>query len=111
MPIRVALIATALLAATASAHAAQRLEVGQSGVLHTTALACPTLDGMRAVLQTAKADFEAGVAKGAAEGCKSFGKGTEVFVVEVPNAVLACVRPKGEKACVWTAQDRFHATD
>ncbi|MEY9885807.1 hypothetical protein [Bradyrhizobium sp. USDA 329] len=109
MPIRVALIAAALLAATASAHAAKRLEVGQSGVLHTTALACPTLDGMRAVLQTAKADFEAGVAKGAAEGCKSFG--TEVFVVEVPNAVLACVRPKGEKSCVWTAQDRVHALD
>ncbi|RQH16002.1 hypothetical protein [Bradyrhizobium sp. RP6] len=111
MPIRVALIAAALLAATASAHAAKRLEVGQSGVLHTTALACPTLEGLQAVLKTAKTDFQAGLARGAAEGCKSYGKGMDIFVVEVPNALVACIRPKGEKSCVWTTQENVYAID
>ncbi|WP_155255304.1 hypothetical protein [Bradyrhizobium elkanii] len=110
MPIRVALAAALLIAGIASAQA-KRLEVGQSGVLTSTALACSTLDGMRGVLKTAAADFDAGIAKSAAEGCESFGKGTEVFVVEVPNTIFACVRPKGLKSCVWTAQDRIHAID
>ena len=111
MPIRVALATAAVIATVVSAEAAKRLEVGQSGVLHTTALACPTLEGLQAVLKTAKADFDAGLAKAAAEGCKSYGKGMDIFVVEVPNAYVACIRPKGEKSCVWTTQDRVHAID
>ncbi|WLA78411.1 hypothetical protein [Bradyrhizobium elkanii] len=111
MPIRVALATAAVIATIASAHAAKRLEVGQSGVLHTTALACPSLEGLQAVLKTAKVDFDAGLARGATEGCKSYGKGMDVFVVEVPNAYVACIRPKGEKSCVWTMQDRVYAID
>lgn len=110
MPIRVALVATSLIAMAASAQAA-RLQVGQTGHLASTALACPTHASMSVILKTAEVNFDAAVAKGAAEGCTPLSKGTEVFVVEVPNAVLACVRPKGEKSCVWTAQSRVVAID
>ncbi|ARP99669.1 hypothetical protein [Pseudorhodoplanes sinuspersici] len=111
MTIRVALAVVAMIVGVAEAASAARLERGQSGVLKTTALACPTHDSMRAVLKTAATNFDAALAKSAGEGCRSFDKGTEVFVVEVPNAILACVRPKGEKSCVWTAQDRIYAID
>lgn len=111
MTIRVALATALLIAAITSSATAARLVSGQSGVLTSTALACPTHESMTKVLKIAGKDFDAAVATSAADGCKSFGKGTEVFVVEVPNAVLACVRPKGQKSCVWTAQDRIHAID
>jgi hypothetical protein len=66
---------------------------------------------MTTVLKIADKNFDAAVAWGKADGCSSFDKETEVFVVEVPNAVLACVRPKGGKSCVWTAQTRVVAID
>ncbi len=111
MTIRVALAVVAMTVGVVEIASAARLERGQTGFLKSTALACPTHASAQAVLKIAATDFEAALARSAGEGCRSFDKGTEVFVVEVPNAVLACVRPKGEKSCVWTAQERVHTID
>lgn len=105
MPIRVALAAALMVAATAPAALAKRLEVGQTGYLSSTALACPTLAGMRGVLKLADADFDAAVAKGANEGCKTFDKGTEVFVAEAGGALACIIDRKKRGSCMWTASD------
>jgi putative hemolysin len=109
MPIRVALIVAVLTAGIASSASAGRLKVGESAYLSSNVLACPTLETMKAVLTLADTNFDAAVAKGAAEGCRTLEKGTEVLVVELPKGTLACVTPEGAKACEWTAQARVAA--
>ena len=110
MIVRTAFVAALLFTGVAAAQAA-RLQIGQTGYLSSNALACPTHASANSVLKIANTDFDAAVAKGTAEGCATLSKGAEVFVVEVPNAILACVRPKGGKSCVWTAQSRVVAID
>ena len=91
--------------------AGKRLEVGQSGYLRATALACPTIDILRTILKIAKEDVLAASARGMGEGCLPIDKGTSVFVVEVPNAYMACVVPKNVEPCVWAAQESIILTD
>ncbi|CCD94701.1 exported hypothetical protein [Bradyrhizobium sp. ORS 375] len=113
MTIRVALTVAALIATPACAQAKDGyLERGQSGFFTSTVLACPTRDGLAKVLKvSADTNVSAGVAQGMAEGCESFDKGTEVFVVEVPTKTVVCAKPKGKKECWWTAANRIQPTD
>lgn len=111
MRFRLAFAIVVLIAFGASAAAAARLEVGQSGYLSANVLACPTLASMVSILKIAKRDFDAAVTRGVAEGCDALDKGTEVFVVEVPNASLACVKTKRVSGCLWTASDRVVPID
>jgi hypothetical protein len=45
------------------------------------------------------------------EGCEAFTKGTEAFVVEVPDKAVVCAKPKGKKECWWTASVTIRPID